>query len=37
MRIIDALEARATERAERLARDHTLRLAEHVEKHVTLD
>jgi DNA-binding GntR family transcriptional regulator len=37
MRIIDALEARDTERAERLARDHTLTLAEHVEKHVDLD
>src|SRR5215212_6633010 len=37
MGIIDALEARDTERAERLARDHTLRLAEHVEKHVNLD
>jgi DNA-binding GntR family transcriptional regulator len=37
MRIVDALEARDTERAERLARDHTLTLAEHVEKHVNLD
>src|SRR5215210_6386099 len=37
MHIIDALEARDTERAERLARDHTLTLADHVEKHVDLD
>lgn len=34
--IIEALEARDTERAERLVRDHTLRLARHVEDHVTL-
>ena len=37
MHIIDALEERDTERAERLARDHTLTLADHVEKHVDLD
>jgi DNA-binding GntR family transcriptional regulator len=37
MDIIEALEARDTESAERLVRDHTLRLAEHVEKHVHLD
>jgi DNA-binding GntR family transcriptional regulator len=35
--IIDALEARNTELAERLARDHTLTLADYVEKHVDLD
>jgi DNA-binding GntR family transcriptional regulator len=34
MQIIEALEARDTERAERLARDHTLGLARHVEKNV---
>lgn len=33
MQIIEALEARDTNRAERLVRDHTLGLAEHVEKH----
>ena len=32
--IIEALEARDTELAERLAREHTLNLARHVEKHV---
>jgi len=37
MELIEALEARDTILAERLARDHTLRLAEHVEKHVELD
>jgi DNA-binding GntR family transcriptional regulator len=37
MAIIEALEARNTDAAERLVRDHTLRLAEHVEKHVDLD
>ena len=37
MELIEALEARDTALAERLARDHTLRLAEHVEKHVGLD
>jgi DNA-binding GntR family transcriptional regulator len=35
--IIEALEQRDTERAERLAREHTLTLAEYVEKHVDLD
>jgi len=35
--IIDALEGRNTELAERLARDHTLTLADYVEKHVDLD
>jgi DNA-binding GntR family transcriptional regulator len=34
MHIIEALEQRDTERAERLARQHTLDLAEHVERHV---
>ncbi len=34
MNIIEALEARDTELAERLARDHTLGLAAHVEKNV---
>jgi DNA-binding GntR family transcriptional regulator len=33
MAIIDALEARDAETAERLTREHTLGLAEHVEKH----
>jgi DNA-binding GntR family transcriptional regulator len=37
MEIIQALEARDTDRAERLVREHTLRLGEHVEKHVDLD
>jgi DNA-binding GntR family transcriptional regulator len=35
--IVSALEARDTERAERLVREHTLRLRDHVERHVTLD
>ncbi len=35
--IIAALEARDTERAERLVREHTLRLRDHVERFVTLD
>ena len=35
--IIDALEARDAPRAEKLVREHTLRLGEHVERHVTLD
>ncbi|MBV9522920.1 MAG: GntR family transcriptional regulator [Alphaproteobacteria bacterium] len=35
MKIIEALEARDTERAERLVRQHTLDLAAHVEKHCT--
>jgi DNA-binding GntR family transcriptional regulator len=37
IQIIEALEARDTELAERLARDHTLTLADHVEKHVDLN
>jgi DNA-binding GntR family transcriptional regulator len=37
MAIIEALEGRDTDGAERLVRDHTLRLAEHVETHVDLD
>ncbi len=35
--IIAALEARDTERAERLVREHTLRLRDHVEQHVDLE
>ena len=35
--IVDALEARETERAERLVREHTLRLRDHVERFVELD
>ena len=35
--IIAALIARDTERAERLVREHTLKLREHVERHVDLD
>ena len=35
--IIEALEARSTERAERLVREHTLKLRDHVERHVNLD
>jgi DNA-binding GntR family transcriptional regulator len=35
--IVNALEARHTERAERLVREHTLKLREHVERHVILD
>lgn len=31
--IIDALEARETEKAEKLARDHTLGLAAYVDEH----
>ena len=34
MHIIEALEARDTERAERLVRQHSLDLASHVEAHV---
>ena len=34
LHIIEALEARDTEKAERLAREHTLNLAAHVEEHV---
>ena len=37
IRIIEAIEARSTDGAEALAREHTLRLAEYVEKHVDLD
>ena len=37
MNIIEALEARDTELAERLVREHTLNLAAHVEKNVELD
>ena len=37
MAIIEALEARDTERAERCARDHTLRLAAYVEKNLDID
>lgn len=35
--IVNALEARHTERAERLVREHTLKLREHVERHVEID
>lgn len=35
MNIIEALERRETERAERLVRQHSLDLAKHIEKHVT--
>lgn len=35
--IVAALEARDTERAERLVRDHTLKLKDHVERYVDLD
>jgi DNA-binding GntR family transcriptional regulator len=35
--IVAALEARDTERAERLVREHTLKLREHVERHVDID
>jgi DNA-binding GntR family transcriptional regulator len=35
--IIEAIEARDAERAERLVREHTLRLGDHVETHVDLD
>ncbi len=35
--IVAALEARDTERAERLVREHTLRLREHVDRYVSLD
>jgi len=37
MDIIEALEARDTDLAERLARDHTLRLAAYVERHLDID
>jgi DNA-binding GntR family transcriptional regulator len=35
--IVNALEARDADRAERLVREHTLRLREHVERYVSLD
>ncbi|MEO0673050.1 MAG: FCD domain-containing protein, partial [Pseudomonadota bacterium] len=35
--IISSLDVRDTERAERLVRDHTLRLRDHVERYVDLD
>jgi DNA-binding GntR family transcriptional regulator len=35
--IVNALEARHTERAERLVREHTLKLREHVERHVEIE
>lgn len=35
--IVNALEARHTERAERLVREHTLKLREHVERFVSID
>jgi DNA-binding GntR family transcriptional regulator len=35
--IVAALEARETDRAERLVREHTLRLRDHVERYVSLD
>ena len=35
--IVAAIEARDTERAERLVREHTLRLRDHVERYVDLD
>jgi DNA-binding GntR family transcriptional regulator len=35
--IVDALEARDTERAERLVREHTLKLRDHVARYVELD
>jgi DNA-binding GntR family transcriptional regulator len=35
--IVDALEERHAERAERLVREHTLKLRDHVERYVTLD
>ena len=37
MDIIEALETRDTERAERCARDHTLRLAAYVERNLDID
>ena len=37
MEIVNALEARDADRAERVVREHTLRLREHVERHVSLD
>ena len=35
--IVNALEARDADLAERLVREHTLRLREHVERYVSLD
>lgn len=35
--IVNALEARHTERAERLVREHTLKLRDHVERYVEID
>ena len=35
--IVAALEARDTDRAERLVREHTLKLRDHVERHVDID
>ena len=35
--IVAALEARDTERAERLVREHTLKLRDHVERYVEID
>jgi len=37
MHIIEALEARDTDLAERLVREHTLSLRQHVEENVALD
>jgi DNA-binding GntR family transcriptional regulator len=37
MNIIEALENRDTDLAERLVREHTLNLAAHVERNVDLD
>jgi DNA-binding GntR family transcriptional regulator len=37
MQIIEALEARDTELAERLVREHTLNLKAHVERYVDMD
>ena len=37
MHIIEALEARDTELAERLVREHTLNLRAHVERYVEID
>ena len=37
MQIIEALEARNTELAERLVREHTLNLKDHVERYVDMD
>ena len=35
--IVEALEVRDAERAERLVRQHTLRLRDHVDRHVQID